>query len=428
MRRIRGLLRFASSSNRGGTLFRRGWTKDDIPVKESLSDLAVFGGTPAFAETRSPANPSQPDAETFFAYAKRSFESRRLTNNGPLVQLLERRLAEMHQARFCVVFCSGSWGLVLAMSCLATRDGGEIVMPSLTYRHLADIATWAKLTPCFCEVSRETLAPSVADVEERMNERTALILVTHPGVHLADIKGLTALAAKRRVPLLFDSVETAYASYHGSMIGSFGNAECFSMHASQLLNGFEAGYLTTNDEMLASRLRKMRGFGFFGQENVEELGLNAKLNEIHAAMALASLDDIHNRVRRNRDRYHHYREVLKPIAGIRLVQYEETEKRDFKNILVELTDSWPLGKSQTMEIMRAENMVARPYCSPPLHLRKTGYPTISGSLPVTESLGERYLVLPSGDPLSDSDVEAVGDVLLFLQNHGTSIAPRLERC
>jgi len=426
VRRIGGPLRFASFSNQAGVWLWRDWTKDNIPVKKSLSDLAVFGGTPSFTEIRSAASLSPPDAEAFFDYAKRSFDSRRLTNNGPLVQLLERRLAELHQARFCVAFCGGSWGLVLAMSCLATRGGGEIVMPSLTYRHLADIAAWAGLTPRFCEVSRETLASSVADVEDCMNERTAFILVAHPSVHLADIGGLTALATRRHVPLLFDSVEAAYASYHGSTIGSFGNAECFSMHASQLLNGFEAGYLTTNDETLASRLRKMRGFGFFGQENVEELGLNAKLNEIHAAMALVSLDDIHNRVRRNRERYHAYQEVLGPVSGIRLVPYEEAEKRAFKTILVELTDAWPLRRSQTLEIMHAENMPALPYCSPPLHLRKTGYRTARGALPVTEFISGRYVTLPNGDLLSHSDVEIVGQVLHFLQNHGASIAPRLE--
>jgi len=68
---------------------------------------------------------------------------------------------------------------------------------------MADIAAWLRLTPRFCDVSRDTLAPSVADVEACMNERTALILVIHPIVHLADIDGFTALAAKWRLPLLF---------------------------------------------------------------------------------------------------------------------------------------------------------------------------------------------------------------------------------
>src|SRR3990172_508908 len=109
-------------------------------VKKSLTDLALFGGAPAFAEVRSTSNLVQPDIETFFAYARRSFDSRRLTNNGPLVQLLEVRLAELHQARFCVSFCNGLWGLVLAMACLAKEGCSEIIMPSLTYRRMADIA------------------------------------------------------------------------------------------------------------------------------------------------------------------------------------------------------------------------------------------------------------------------------------------------
>lgn len=394
-------------------------------MKKSLTDLALFGGAPAFAEVRSTSNLVQPDIETFFAYARRSFDSRRLTNNGPLVQLLEVRLAELHQARFCVSFCNGLWGLVLAMACLAKEGCSEIIMPSLTYRRMADIAAWLRLTPRFCDVSRDTLAPSVADVEACMNERTALILVIHPIVHLADIDGFTALAAKWRLPLLFDSVEAAYASHRGKMIGAFGNAECFSMHASKLLNGFEAGYLTTDDEDLALRLRKMRAFGFFGQDNVDELGLNAKLNEIHAAMALASLDDLEDQVRRNCGRFHAYRDALQGLKGVDLVAYDEAEKRGFKNILVELTESWPLTRAQTLRIMHAENMLARPYYSPPLHMRKTAYPTAFGPLPTTELLSERYMLLPSGEFLDVPDVQVVVDLLRFLQDSGAAIGQRL---
>ena len=393
----------------------------------SYSDLAVFGGTPVFANIRSTSNLVKPDIEIFLSYAKKSFEKRWLTNNGPLVQELEERLADLHQVKYCVSFCSGFWGLVLCVAQLALPGKTEVIMPAMSYRRLADIAAWAKLTPHFCDIDEDTLGPSVATVEACITEEAALILIAQPIVNICDMDGLSELAAKYNIPILFDSVEAAYASYQGRMIGSFGNAECFSMHASKLLNGFEGGYMTTNDSNLAEIVRKMTTFGFYGQDNIEVLGLNAKLNELHAAMTLASLDDLEEQIIRNRKRYHLYYELLEPIKGLEIIRYDEVEKRGFKNILVKLNEQWPISRKDTLDILHAENMLAMPYYSPPLHTKKTDYGTISGDLPWAEMLTEKYLLLPCGEFVSTEDIRAITSLLSFIQDEGEQLKTPLEQ-
>lgn len=395
--------------------------------KLNSADFAVLGGKPLFERPRSTSSLYRPDIEKFLEYSKVFYEARQFTNRGPLVQELERRLAEFHGTRHCVSFCSGFWALVLTIRCLALPGRTEIVMPSLTYRRMADVAAWAGLTPHFCDVDAQSMALSPETVRPHLNDKTALIMAVHPIVNCCDASGLEALSAETGVPLMFDAVESVYEYLDGRKVGSFGIAECFSMHASKLLNGFEGGYVTTNDPELANRLMLMRGFGFSGQDNVEELGLNAKLNEVHAAMALAALDELEVLVGDNRARYRSYQVGLKEISGIRLVEFDEAEQSGYKIILVELLDDWPLSREQTLKLLNAENILARAYYAPPLHRKRTEYETISGTLPVTESLAERFMLLPCGHLVSEDDINRISLLLRFVQENATDLRGRLDR-
>lgn len=363
----------------------------------------------------------QPDIESFLGYSRRFYDEHRFTNNGPLVRLLEARLAELHQSEHCITFASGFWALVLAMHSLAVPGRSEVVLPSFTYRRMADLAWWARLVPRFCDVERETLAVSRATVEPCINKDTALLLGVHPIVNCCPADELEALAADHGLPLLFDAVESAYETYGGRKVGTFGSAEVFSMHASKLLNGFEGGYVTTDDDELAGRLRYQRGFGFKGLDNVEMLGVNSKLNEVHAAMALAALDDLDAQVERNRARYWAYRDKLASVRGIRLVEFDEGERCGFKNIVVELLDDWPFTRQETLDALHAEGMLARPYYSPALHQKPASYRTEHGPLPVTEECEPRFLVLPSGARVSLDDVDLVVAFLAFLSSSGSRL-------
>ena len=262
-------------------------------TKTNIAELAIFGGAKLFDQPKSTSNLVRPDFERFLHYSQEFFGKQRYTNNGPLVQLLEKRLADFHRAKFCVTFCSGFWGIAVTMTALALKGRSEVIIPSLSYRRIADLAAWAKLKPRFCEVEAQTLAMSARTVAPCINDQTALIVGMHPIVNCCDAAGLIRLADEHAIPLLFDSVESVYEYCSLGKIGGFGDAECFSMHASKLINGFEGGYVTTNNEALAGKLAVLRGFGFLGQDNIVFAGgLNAKLNEIHAAMTLANLDEL----------------------------------------------------------------------------------------------------------------------------------------
>jgi dTDP-4-amino-4,6-dideoxygalactose transaminase len=223
---------------------------------------------------------------------------------------------------------------------------------------------------------------------------------------------------------LFDAVESVYETYRGRKIGSCGNAECFSMQSSKLFNAFEGGYVTTNDAALAARLRDMRDFGLRVDGSLESVGIDAKQNEIHAAMALAALDDVDDQVERNRERYYAYKRLIPTVPGMRLVQFDESERCGFKNIVVELLDDWPVKRERVLAMLHAEHILSRPYYYPALHQKRTEYATVYEDLGATERLAERFLMLPCGHFVTVADIEAIVALLRFIHAHADAINER----
>lgn len=396
-------------------------------MKNTAADLALFGGNSLFATPKSTSNLVRPDIDNFLAYSKQFYLRRQYTNNGPLVQQLEKRLAALHQTDYCVTFCSGFWALVLAISALARTGKSEIIMPSLTYRRMADIAAWNRLQARFCEVDPTTLAMSAATVEKCITDETALMLCVHPIVNCCDAADLCTLARSHGIPVLFDAVESVYETVPNGKVGQFGDAEIFSMHASKLINGFEGGYLTTNNRQLAENLALVRGFGFKQADNIAVPGgMNAKLNEVHAAMALASLDDLEDQVARNRARYRLYQSLLQPISGLQLLEFDESQQTSYKNIVVRLAAGWPLTRADTLRILHAEQIVARPYYFPALHQKPMAYPHVAADLPDTERLAEEFMLLPCGHLVDEHDIRQITALLAMLQQQAPLIQRQLE--
>ena len=393
-------------------------------VKTRPEDFALFGGPPLFDSIRSISNLVRPDFDKFLAYSRMFFDDECYSGGGRVEQLLEARLADFHEVRHCISFCGGFWGLVMAMKGLALNGRTEVVMPSLTYRRLADIVAWAGLIPHFCEVDPVRLCITPETARPCINGNTALLLGVHPIVNCCDSEGLEALSAESGIPLLFDSVESVYETLNGRRVGSFGRAECFSMQSSKLLNAFEGGYVTTNDDALALRLRAARGYGLDTDGEYSAPGMNARQNEIHAAMALAALDDVDEQVELNRRRYERYKTGLASVPGLRLLTFDERERNGYKNIVVELLDDWPISRELTLALLHKDNMLCRPYYYPALHQKSTGYAMVWDDLSQSEALAKRFLMLPCGYFVSEDDVGRVCDYLKAIQAHGAALAQR----
>lgn len=394
--------------------------------KSSIHELALFGGPKMFPRPVSTSNLVKPDVEQFLALLKPALTA---DAESALIRQLETELAKFHQVPHCVAVCSGFWALVLAIKALALPRKTEVIMPSLTYRRLADVVAWTGLTPRFCEVDPATLAISAATAAPHITPDTALIIGVHPIVNCCDAPGLEALGARHGIPVLFDGVESVYETLNGKKVGGFGAAECFSFHASKLINGFEGGYITTRDDALAHMLRTRSNPGGCEaaspagplQEPTPAHSIETRLPAVHAAMALQGLREVHDQIGHNREIYHTYKASLAGVRGLELLQFNEGELTSFKNIVVGLNSDWPLSRELTIEVLNSEGILTRAYYSPPLHLRPVTYPTIQSPLPFTEQAAQRYMLMPCGYQVNVQQVEQVIDFLNWMSTHAEEI-------
>jgi dTDP-4-amino-4,6-dideoxygalactose transaminase len=310
------------------------------------------------------------------------------------------------------------------MSALALPGRLEIITPAFAYRRTDDMIAWAGYVPHFCDVDPATLGISVNTIEAALNDRTALILAPHPMVNCCDAQGIEDFGREHGVPVVFDSVEAAYRNYNNRRIGGFGDAEVFSTHSTKLLNSFEGGYITTNNRPLADRLDHMKRFGLAGADTVEVgHALNAKLNEMHAAMALASLDEVDEQVALHRRKYDLYVAGLRNIDGLNLLEHKESQRPDYRLIVVRIGYPWPLSREDTLRLLEAENVLARPYYAP-LTNKVVEYPRVCPELPVTEAIFQDLIVLPSGAHVSEEDIEKIIDLLTTIRRHGSALTSR----
>jgi len=399
-------------------------------VKSCVDDLAVFGGNPLFAGPKPIGQLDAPDVGDYLATLKEAYDARHLTNDGPILLKLEQKLRRLHGTRHCIALANAGLGLTMLMQVFAKGRRGEVIMPAFSYRGLPHFCQWAGQTPRFCDVDRRTHFLDVRAVEAAVSAVTTSILAVCNFNNPGDIEGVCAVGRRHGVPVFLDSVYAAGATHGGRMLGSFAHAEVFSLHATKLLNGFEGGYITTDDDDLDRLLRWQRNFALpgsrppvAGAESV--LGLNAKLNEFHAALATLSVDRLDGIIARNRARYEAYCRGLARIPALSLIPYAEGERANYQMAVVEIRAGWPLSRDETVALLRAEGAAISAYYSPPLH-RSEHCPAgvATPALPVAEELARNFVQLPVGELTTVADVDAICGLLAFVAENGAGAAKR----
>ena len=371
---------------------------------------ATLGGPPAFVQPVVVGRPWLPDREQVLALIGEVLDSGRLSNGGPYVAELERRVAALHDVRHCVATCNGTLALELALR--AAQLTGEVVVPSFTFIATAHAVSRAGLVPVFADVDPVTHNLDPAAAERVITARTSAILGVHLWGRPCDVEGLSAVADRHGLQLLFDAAHAFGCSHRGRMIGGFGCAEAFSFHATKFFHTIEGGAVLTDDDDIAESARRQRNFGFAESLNSVMVGGNAKLNEISAAVGLSQLDGLDELAAANRSRYELYRSEMHGVRGIHVVEYPALERSNYQYVAIEM-DAGEAGvdRDDLLDFLLTENVLARPYFSPPCHLAAAYSDVPVDGLEETERLARCTLALPTGPALSLDDVRAVCDLI-----------------
>jgi dTDP-4-amino-4,6-dideoxygalactose transaminase len=331
--------------------------------------------------------------------------------NGPRVRELEDRTADYLGVRHCVAVSSCTSGLMLVLR--AAGVTGDVIVPSFTFAATAHAVAWNGLRPVFGDIDPETLTLSPVAAGRAAGVRASAILATHIYGTPCDVEALQDVADERGLSLFFDAAHAFGSRHRGSMVGGFGEAEVFSLSPTKVLVAAEGGLITTDDDALAQRCRIGRDYGNPGDYDCLFVGLNARMSEVHAAIALASLEDLEERLEERGRLAARYREALADVPGISFPTVAEGDRSTYKDLTILVDrDDFGMDPDALAHTVSADGIETRRYYSPAVHAMQA-YRRLApvGQLPATEYAAARALSLPLWNGMGEERVDRVAEAV-----------------
>ena len=334
---------------------------------------------------------------------------------GPEVRAFEEAFAAYCQARYAVGVSSGTAAIELTLRALGVGPGDEVITTPFTFIATAEAISATGATPVFADIDPLTYNLSPAAVEAAITSRTRALLPVHLYGQPADTGALRAIAQRHGLALIEDAAQAHGAALHGRRVGSLGDAACFSFYPGKNLGGYgDGGAVTTDDEALAGRLRKLRDHGRASKYVHDELGYGHRLDALQAAILGAKLPHLDAANAARRRLAARYSELLADTdlvlphapAGVAPVWHLYVVRTPQRDAL--------------LASLREQGIEAGIHYPLPLHLQPA-YRALGlgpGSFPVAEAASQQVLSLPLFPELSEEQQERVAAALLASMNFG----------
>lgn len=369
------------------------------------------GSHPAFLAGLPLARPRVADPARVAADVEAILRSGVLTD-GPYVRRLEEEAATYLGVRHCIAVASCTTGLMLMLR--ASELSGDVIVPSFTFAATAHAVDWNGLRPSFADIDPGPLTLSPTAVEQVIGVHTSAILAAHIYGTPCDVEGLRDVAERNGLRLFFDAAHAFGSTHGGRKVGGFGDAEVFSFSPTKVVVAAEGGLIATNDDLLAERCRVGRNYGNPGDYDCRFVGLNARMSELHAATALASLSDLEERLGERNRLAGAYTEALAGIPGIRIPEVPVGDRSTYKDyaILVD-PEECGLNADALAAALRSDGIETRRYYAPPVHAMHAyaSLRSAAGSWPITDRAAERALTLPLWVGMTDAQVAGVAGAI-----------------
>jgi dTDP-4-amino-4,6-dideoxygalactose transaminase len=293
-------------------------------------------------------------------------------SQGARVAEFENRFAEYVGAKHAVAVSSCTTGLHLALVAAGIGAGDEVLCPSLSFIATANSIRYVGATPVFVDVDPATFNLDPDRVEELITPRTRAILAVHQIGLPAALNEILEIARRRNLVLIEDAACAIGSEYHDRKIGmphSF--MACFSFHPRKILTTGEGGMLTTSDEAIAVRLRRLRQHAMSTSdlarhsaksvvtEVYDEVGYNYRMTDVQAAIGLVQLDRLNGFLARRRELAARYSEALKNIGWLKTPFESAGCRHNFQSYMVRVTPDAPISRDDLMQRMLERGISTR---------------------------------------------------------------------
>lgn len=362
---------------------------------------------------------SMPPLEEYIDEIREIWENHWMTNMGVKHQKFQQELIEYLDVQNIELLTNGHMSLELTLQAMNLH--GEVITTPFTFASTTHAIVRNGLTPVFCDICMDDYTIDVSKIENLITEKTCAILPVHVYGNICDVKEIAQIAKKYSLKVIYDAAHSFGETYEGIGIGNFGDASCFSFHATKVFNSIEGGAVSFSDPVLGEHLYELKNFGIRGPFEVSAVGANAKMNEFCAAMGLCNLRHIDEEISKRKLLVERYRSNLEGISGVKLNCLQKSVKSNYSYFPV-LIEHEIAGVSREMifEELKRNDIHVRMYFYP---LTNT-FSCFNGIYDVRETpnavyVSDRILTLPLYADLTFEEVDRICSIIIdVLHNNG----------
>lgn len=358
---------------------------------------------------------SMPSFEEYCQEISDIWDSHWLTNMGPKHQKLTKELTNYLNVNNIELLTNGHMALELTLQAMNLQ--GEVITTPFTFASTTHAIVRNGLTPVFCDIDPKTFCIDTSKIEKLITDRTCAILAVHVYGNICNIEEIERIARKYELKVIYDAAHTFGETYKGIGIGNYGDASCFSFHATKVFNTIEGGAVCFKDKSLGNKLYELKNFGIHGPEVVSAVGANAKMNEFCAAMGICNLRHIDAEIEKRKKVVEHYRKRLKDIEGIQLNIIQENVKSNhaYFPIIIE-ENTFGASREEVFTELEKNGIHARKYFYPLTNTFECFHNQYNANeTPVALHYSKRVLTLPLYSDLRIEDVDRICDIILKLK-------------
>ncbi|EKN62790.1 DegT/DnrJ/EryC1/StrS family aminotransferase [Schinkia azotoformans] len=348
-----------------------------------------------------------PPLNEYMKELERIWDNSWLTNNGEIHNEFEKNLVQYLGVPYASLFVNGHLALETAIK--SQHLTGQVITTPFTFTSTTHAIVNCGLEPIFCDIEPSTYNIDAQKIEDLITEKTTAIVPVHVFGNPCDVFEIEKIAKRHNLKVIYDAAHAFGVEINGVGIGNYGDISMFSMHATKVFHSIEGGVLTYSDNHHKSFIDLYKNFGISGPEDIELIGINAKMNEFQAAMGLVNIRYVENEIAKRRELVGVYRYLLKDIKGITVLEDMVGIKHNYAYfpILVD-EESFGMNRNELHETLKEYNIFTRKYFYPLItnmecySSYKTRY-----NLPVAERIANSVLTLPIYSRLSVDDIEKI---------------------
>ena len=362
---------------------------------------------------------SMPDINDYIEEIRPIFESRILTNMGPVYKKFQRQLQEYLQVSELSLFVNGHMALEMAIQAFGLKEkgaelgGGEVITTPFTFVSTVHAISRNNLKPVFCDIRKEDYCMDPDKIEDLITDKTVAIIPVHVYGNICDVKRIETIAQKHNLKVIYDGAHAFGEKYKGIGIGNYGDATMFSFHATKVFHSIEGGAVAFHDKRYGIPLHELKNFGIHSEEDVAAIGGNAKLDEFRAAMGICNLKRMEICIQARKKVHDHYFERLSGIDGITLCNAQADVEPNYAYFPVYFDPNlFKKNRDTIYAELKEHDIYSRKYFYPAINEMSCYRDLCQPVTPITHDVATRILTLPIYEELAMEDVDRICDIIL----------------